>query len=155
MHLLEIIFDHAIFHTHDWILEFARVVAYLLLVPGMILRSMFLLNRGLTPDAVTHLVAAFFFFGLLTPFLLLVYNGTQDQIFLIPATIVGALLAFLVAYANALDVRASLRKYRQDRERKQREEEEARLAAERLAARIASEMQVAAENASGEDRYVS
>lgn len=102
-------------------LEVARIVSYLILMPGLVVRAMFLINMGNRVDAAIHITTAFLFFALTTPILARAYNDNNDPFFLIPMTIVVVILAALVMVVNVLDVQKIIRqgKRRQDADRNQ------------------------------------
>lgn len=84
--------------------EVARLIGYLLLVPGLVIRAMFLFNRCLYMDTVINISLSFFYFALTTPSLIYVIRNNNDPLFLIPATVVIFALSIIVAIANAIDI---------------------------------------------------
>lgn len=88
----------------DSAFEVARLIGYLLLVPGLVIRSMFLFNRCLYTDTAINLLLPFFYFALTTHDLIHALTNTGNVYLLIIATVLIFFLSIGISIANAIDI---------------------------------------------------
>ena len=93
----------------DGAFEVARVVGYLLLMPGLVLRGMFLINRCLWWDAVLNLAGALFYWLLMIPFVPHVQIAQINAPFVWIAILIVFVATALVWLANWIDIAQAAR----------------------------------------------